>query len=161
MVNLVIMRHGEAVSMAPADQLRPLTAKGVDDVKQMANWLLQNYGSFDYIWASPYLRTKQTAEIMLTKQPNYSQLDLIPDLVPEADAVMLQSYLDACLATKPDAKILLVSHMPLVSFLVAQFTDYSQTPVFSPAQLACIAYKPQQRGQLVKLFSTADLALLS
>lgn len=155
------MRHGEAAPIASADKLRPLTTKGIDDVKQMATWLYQQYGSFDYIWASPYLRTKQTAELMLAKQPNYSQLNLISDLVPEADVAMLQSYLDAFLATKPDAKVLLVSHMPLVSFLVAQFTDYSQTPVFSPAQLACIDYKPQQRGQLVKLFNTADLALLS
>ncbi|OEY71050.1 phosphohistidine phosphatase SixA [Rheinheimera salexigens] len=161
MVNLVIMRHGEAEPMAASDKLRPLTPKGVDEVTQMANWLYQQHGNFDWVWSSPYLRTQQTAELMLAKQPSFSQLDLVTDLVPDANAASFQSYLDVCLATKPDARILLVSHMPLVSFLVAQFTDAGQAPVFSPAQLACIAYQPKQQGQLIESISTEDLALLS
>jgi phosphohistidine phosphatase len=161
MVNLVIMRHGEAEPMASTDKLRPLTPKGVDEVTQMASWLTQQHGHFDWVWSSPYLRTQQTAELMLAKQADFSQLDLVTDLVPDANAASFQSYLDACLSTKPDARILLVSHMPLVSFLVAQFTEANQAPVFSPAQLACIDYKPRQHGRLIELMTTNDLELLS
>lgn len=155
------MRHGEAEPMASSDKLRPLTLKGADEVTQMASWLSQQHGHFDWVWSSPYLRTQQTAELMLAKQAKFSQLDLVADLVPEANAATFQSYLDACLTTKPDARILLISHMPLVSFLVAQFTDASQAPVFSPAQLACIDYQPLQHGRLIETMSTDDLGLLS
>lgn len=155
------MRHGEAEPMAASDQLRSLTSKGVNDVNQMATWLVQQYGHFDWIWSSPYLRTQQTAELMLAKQTDSCQLELVPDLTPDADAASFQSFLDVCLASKPDARILLVSHMPLVSFLVAQFTQTDHAPVFTPAQLVCIDYKPEHNGQLVQSVSTDKLALLS
>ena len=64
MVNLVIMRHGEAEPLSTNDSQRQLTARGQHEVNQMALWLQQHYAAFDWVWASPYLRTRQTAELM-------------------------------------------------------------------------------------------------
>jgi len=161
MVNLVIMRHGEAEPMSAEDQQRQLTVRAQHDVSQMALWLQHHYAAFDWIWASPYLRTRQTAELMLAKQAPFSQLEIIPELVPEGDAALFKSYFDARLAEKPDARVLIVSHMPLVSFLVEAFTLPGQAPVFSTSQLVCIDYKPEQSGRLLERLSPQELALLS
>ena len=57
--------------------------------------------------------------------------------------------------------MLLVSHMPLVSFLTEAFTLQGQAPVFTTAQLACIDYRPGQGGRLLERLSPQELALLS
>ena len=155
------MRHGEAEPMSAEDQQRQLTVRGQHDVSQMALWLQHHYAAFDWIWASPYLRTRQTAELMLAKQAPFSQLEIIPELVPEGDAALFKSYFDARLAEKPDARVLIVSHMPLVSFLVEAFTLPGQAPVFSTSQLVCIDYKPEPGGRLLERLSPQELALLS
>jgi phosphohistidine phosphatase len=161
MVNLVIMRHGEAEPMSAQDSQRQLTARGRHEVNQMALWLQQHYAAFDLIWVSPYLRTRQTAELMLARQAPFSQLEIMSELVPDGDAALFKSYFDARISEKPEARVLLVSHMPLVSFLVEAFTVPGQAPVFSTAQLACIDYRPQQGGRLLERLSPQELALLS
>ena len=79
MVNLVIMRHGEAEPLSSQDSQRQLTARGQQEVNQMAVWLHQHYALFDWVWASPYLRTRQTAELMVAKQGPFSQLEILPE----------------------------------------------------------------------------------
>ncbi|GAB2929486.1 phosphohistidine phosphatase SixA [Rheinheimera gaetbuli] len=161
MVNLVIMRHGEAEPLSSLDSQRQLTARGQQEVNQMALWLQQHYAAFDWIWASPYLRASQTAELMLAKQAPFSQFEIVPELVPDGDAAMFKSYFDARVSENPDARVLLVSHMPLVSFLVEAFTMPGNAPVFSTAQLACIDYRPQSAGRLLERLSPQELALIS
>ncbi|HSG52525.1 MAG TPA: phosphohistidine phosphatase SixA [Rheinheimera sp.] len=161
MVNLVIMRHGEAEPLSSQDSQRQLTARGQHEVSQMALWLQQHYAAFDWIWASPYLRTRQTAELMLAKQQPFSQFEIVPELVPEGDAALFKSYFDARISKNPDARVLLVSHMPLVSFLVEAFTVQGQAPIFTTAQLACIDYRPEQGGRLLERLSPQELSLLS
>jgi len=155
------MRHGEAEPLSSQDSQRQLTARGQHEVSQMALWLQQHYAAFDWIWASPYLRTRQTAELMLAKQAPFSQLEIVPQLVPEADATLFKSFFDACVSEKPDARVLLVSHMPLVSFLVEAFTTPGQAPIFSTAQIACIDYHAGQGGRLLERLSAQELPLLS
>ena len=64
MVNVVIMRHGEAQAHAVTDSMRQLTAQGRAEVKQMACWLADTYAAFDYVWVSPYVRTRETAALI-------------------------------------------------------------------------------------------------
>jgi phosphohistidine phosphatase len=161
MVNLVIMRHGEAEPLSSEDSQRQLNARGQHEVSQMALWLQHHYAAFDWVWASPYLRTRQTAELMLAKQAPFSQLEIVPQLVPDGDAALFKAYFDARISEKLDARVLLVSHMPLVSFLVEAFTVPDQAPIFSPAQLACIDYQPGRSGRLLERLAPQELALLS
>ncbi len=161
MVNLVIMRHGEAVAQSSQDSQRQLTAKGEAEVAAMAGWLTQVYPSFDYVLASPYVRTQQTARLMAASQPTGCTLQTLPELVPEGDCHQVQLYVDALLETKPDARILLVSHMPLVSFLVETFTKSGNTPIFDTAALACIQYERAGSGALLEKMAPAELLLIS
>jgi phosphohistidine phosphatase len=160
MVNIVIMRHGEAEPLTKQDSQRQLTSRGKREAQQMAQWLQNCYSAFTDVWASPYLRAGQTAEIMLSKQNSDCLLQTHDELVPEGNPLFLLDLIDTKLAAEPEARILLVSHMPLVSFLVETLTQPGQTPVFSTASLCCIYYQPASRGRLLQKVAPQDLALL-
>lgn len=149
MVNLVIMRHGEAEPQYLSDSERQLTAAGQAEVSQMAEWLHHHYSAFDRIFSSPYRRTQQTAALLVQKVGATQAVELNTDLVPEGNAQLVVDFLDMLYAENPHAKILVVSHMPLVSFLVEAFTRSGQTPIFDTAGVACIDYH-QRKGMLLE-----------
>ncbi|MAD74757.1 MAG: phosphohistidine phosphatase SixA [Rheinheimera sp.] len=161
MVNIVIMRHGEAEPLTELDSQRPLTAMGKRESLHMAQWLQNCYHPFTHIWLSPYLRTVQTAEIMFSKQGADCQLTTESQLVPDGSADRILTVIDATLAEQPDARILLVSHMPLVSFLVEALTQPGQTPVFNTASLCCIDYQPAKGGRILEKVAPHDVTLIT
>ena len=126
----------------------------------MAQWLAKVYAHFDYVLASPYVRTQQTAALMLAQQDHTTQLQTLPELIPEGDCQQVQLYVDALLHENPAARILIVSHMPLVSFLVETFTRSGNTPIFDTAALACIEYTTAGQGVLLEKIAPADLNLI-
>ena len=160
MVNLVIMRHGEAEPQYLSDSERQLTAAGQAEVSQMAEWLHHHYSAFDQIFSSPYRRTVQTAELLMRKSLSTQAVEINTDLVPEGNVQLVVDFLDLMYAENPQAKILLVSHMPLVSFLVETFTKSGNTPIFDTASLACIEYSAGGQGSLLEKMTPADLTLL-
>ena len=149
MVNLVIMRHGEAEPQYLSDSERQLTAAGQAEVHQMAQWLHHHYSAFDRIFSSPYRRTLQTAALLVKNGVTSSHVEENSDLVPQGNAQLVVDFLDLVYTQNPQAKILLVSHMPLVSFLVEAFTRSGQTPIFDTAGVACIDYH-QHKGLLLE-----------
>ncbi len=159
MVNLVIMRHGEAEPQYLSDSERQLTAAGQAEVSQMAEWLHHHYSAFDQIFSSPYRRTVQTAELLMQKSLSTQAVEINTDLVPEGNVQLVVDFLDLMYAENPQAKILLVSHMPLVSFLVEAFTRSGQTPIFDTAGVACIDYH-QHRGMLMEYSCPSLLSLV-
>lgn len=161
MVNLVIMRHGEAEPLSSQDSQRQLTAKGKAEVSQMATWLKQHYQTVDWVLCSPYVRTRQTAELMVAQQGTATQFEILPELVPEGDCHQVQLYINARLELQPDARFLLVSHMPLASFLVETFTKQGCAPVFETSGLVCIDYQPSGSGKLLERMAPSDLKLIT
>lgn len=161
MVNIVIMRHGEAEPLTLQDSQRQLTARGKRETLQMAQWLQNCCSPFTSIWVSPYLRTGQTADIVLSTQGPECQQETLSELVPEGNPRLVLDIIDARLSEQPAARILLVSHMPLVSFLVEALTQPGETPVFSTAAICCIDYQPAAGGRLLEKVTPQDLALLS
>ena len=157
MVNLVIMRHGDAEPLRSQDSQRELTARGRADVAQMANWLASHYQAFDFILHSPFVRTTQTAELMWQAQSPKPTLETLAELIPEGDCLQVQLYVDALLDTKPDARILLVSHMPLVSFLVETFSRNGQAPIFETSSLVALQYERGQAAVMLEKVGVLDL----
>ncbi|RVT45394.1 phosphohistidine phosphatase SixA [Rheinheimera sediminis] len=140
------MRHGEAEPQYLSDSERQLTAAGQAEVSQMAEWLLHHYSAFDRIFSSPYRRTAQTAALLVSHGLTNQAAELNTDLVPEGNAQLVVDFLDVLYAENPEAKIVLVSHMPLVSFLVEALTRSGQTPIFDTAGMACICYHQHKGG---------------
>lgn len=119
-MQLVIMRHGEAETFADSDKNRQLTAYGREQATKAGSCLADLNFSFQALWISPYIRAQQTAEqvllALLSKSP---QVDLIqktlPILTPDNNPVTVISALEA---SDVDS-LLIVSHQPLVSHLIA------------------------------------------
>src|SRR5882672_8586933 len=85
-MNIFILRHGIAVEPgAPGiktDAERPLIPKGEQRLRAAAAAMEKMGLSFDAIISSPYLRAKQTAEIVAEILKLKKRLTISSDLVP-------------------------------------------------------------------------------
>jgi phosphohistidine phosphatase len=113
-MNIVIMRHGQAESQAATDFDRALTIPGIEQASAAGGCLSGLGLSFDQAWVSPYLRTQQTADQVLSQLSVGKRLS-VDLLVPETPPIDLIN----ALAEQSCENLLLVSHQPLVSSLVS------------------------------------------
>ncbi|MFT7491509.1 MAG: phosphohistidine phosphatase [Pseudohongiellaceae bacterium] len=106
-----VMRHGEATSFSLKDADRELTDHGRREVSAMIQHCANSFASIDEIWASPYIRTQQTAALVSAAL----KVDIISCdfLTPTNNSDQTLEMLAGVNRT-----ILLVSHQPLVGTLV-------------------------------------------
>ncbi|MCU7555178.1 phosphohistidine phosphatase SixA [Alteromonas sp. ASW11-19] len=151
-----IMRHGEAEPLQLDDKSRQLTGVGRRQVADATQWLTAHWcpeGKVDLALVSPYRRARQTYDVMsLDIRPG--KMEVFEDITPAGNPQLVHDYLDARVATAQARKqslnsILLVSHMPLVSYLVDTVCQSYTTSLFATASIAVIRYQPtSQRGHL-------------
>lgn len=141
-MRIYIMRHGQAEVIAGKDSLRPLTDAGMYESSQVAHWLKSQLPApLDWILVSPYKRALQTLSAFNAVFPckNHQQLD---ELVPEGNAQAVCDYLVALINDEKLDSLLLISHLPLVSFIVEILSPANIAPIFHTAEIACIEYEP-------------------
>jgi phosphohistidine phosphatase len=123
-MNLYLLRHGIAVDPSVAgfakDAERPLTPKGRRRLRQIAGAMGVLKISFDVILSSPYMRAKQTAEIVAKSLKRLKQLKFSDELTPGGDPKLLIQLLNE-LRPRPK-NILLVGHEPYLSKFIALLT---------------------------------------
>jgi phosphohistidine phosphatase len=136
-MRLFIVRHGEAEPLRHTDAERALTSKGMADACALGRFLADEQLHWDAIIVSPYLRARQTLDNILLSFPEHPAIQVNDTITPENAVV--EAY--NALATLGDAKnVLLVSHMPLVSSLVASLVEGSQHAAHSyPMNTASLA----------------------
>jgi phosphohistidine phosphatase len=123
-MNLYLLRHGIAVDPSVPDfaddMERPLTPKGKRRLRQIAVAMGVLKISFDVIFSSPYVRAKQTAEIVAKSLRCQKKLKFTDDLTPGGNPKLLIQQLNEL---RPKSKnILLVGHEPYLSKLIALLT---------------------------------------
>ncbi len=123
-MNLYLLRHGIAVDpSAPdfaRDAERPLTPKGRRRLRQIAEAMGALKISFDLILSSPYVRAKQTAEIVAKAMKRRKKLKFTDELTPGGNP---RSVIEQLNDLRPRPKnILLVGHEPYLSKLIALLT---------------------------------------
>ncbi len=151
-MQIFIMRHGQAQGYASSDEQRALTAHGQIEVEKMAAYLRCQEITFDVIFQSPYVRALQTADIVATKLAQKDKLKTLTLITPEGDAKDVHDYIDGLLAETTYDNILLVCHMPIVSYLVESLTAGAASPIFQTASIAQIEYNPETSlGELLTL----------
>jgi phosphohistidine phosphatase len=107
-----VLRHGEAQARACTDAERELTAHGRDEVLQSAAHLIGK--PVDLIIASPYVRARQTAQLVREALGLTGEIAIAPWLTPESDPDQVLRALGGHRAEH----VLLVSHQPLVGALI-------------------------------------------
>jgi phosphohistidine phosphatase len=169
-MQIFIMRHGEAANRAGDDSLRPLTEQGVLEAKIMGQWLLQKNSKLLDVFVSPYIRAQQTFDNVsgLLRQDNLpvEQAKTVDFIMPSGNVQQVHDFLDGLLSQGNETDngdknlaILFVSHMPFVSYFVAELTDKNQMPIFPTGAIAVIDYDTKcMQGQLVDIISPATIA---
>jgi len=126
-MNLFILRHGIAAEPdAPGiktDAERPLVAKGEQRLRAAAAAMKKMGLSFDVIISSPYLRAKQTAEIVAKHFKLQKKLEFSDDLIPGGNPQALIRQLNG-LKPAPE-NILLIGHEPYLSRFIALLSSGS------------------------------------
>jgi phosphohistidine phosphatase len=130
-VKLWVLRHGEAEPRANSDAQRRLTAHGREQVLRSTATLLGQ--ELQVILASPYVRAQQTAALVHEALGFIKPVQTVPWLTPDSDPQGVIGELE-----KLDLQqVLLVSHQPLVSYLVGMLEQgHRQGPPMSTASLA-------------------------
>lgn len=120
-MQLFIMRHGEAESYSVNDSERSLTARGQTEVEAILSGSLEAMAAVDCIYASPYLRAQQTAQIAsrLLRLPVITCEHLVP-YTPRSALVKFVASLqcDSVSGGEEQSTPLLVTHQPLVGGFV-------------------------------------------
>ncbi len=81
-MQVFIMRHGDAALDAASDAQRPLTLCGQDESRQIASWLSEQSVDIDQILVSPYLRARQTLEVVREVMALPAEPEVMPELTP-------------------------------------------------------------------------------
>jgi len=120
-VNLFILRHGIAVERGTPgyakDSDRRLTPKGERKLWQISETMEELKLSFDLILASPYLRARQTADVVAEALGARKSLEFDESLTPGGKSEDLIELLRG--RKPPPESVLLVGHEPYLSELVS------------------------------------------
>ena len=119
-MNLYLLRHAIAAASSAggfADSKRQLTPEGRTKLRRAAKGMKALELDFDLILSSPYLRARQTAEIVADLFESRSRLEFTEHLKPAARPEALVQALRR-LEGPPD-EVLLVGHEPFLSHLVS------------------------------------------
>ncbi len=167
-MNLYLLRHGIAVDPSVPDfandAQRPLTAKGKRRLRQIAQAVGLMRISFAVILSSPYVRARQTAEIVAKTLKCRKKLKFTDELTPAGNP---RSLIEQLNELRPRPKnVLLVGHEPYLSKLIALLTAGSTNMEIdlrkgSLCQLETESLRYARCATLVCLFAPRHLALMT
>jgi phosphohistidine phosphatase len=119
-MNLYIIRHGLAAELGEQgnyqDSQRPLTEVGRKKVRKIARGLRALEVSFDLILSSPYLRARETAEILAAEFEAREKFKVVEALRPPLNFPALLSTIHQQSAVE---NLALVGHEPDLSGLIS------------------------------------------
>jgi phosphohistidine phosphatase len=118
-MNLYIIRHAIAVDEGTdgyeSDSERPLTDKGRKKMRQIARGLCNLGVEFDLILSSPYVRARETAEILAEVFKMKKKITFTENLIPLGNPELLIGEINESYSVD---SIALVGHEPHLSTLV-------------------------------------------
>jgi len=155
-INLIVLRHGEALNTSP-DQLRALTVRGRQQIKNQCEWLVDSGFKADCLLHSPYLRTTETAQIAADCFSDATIIEealITPDGHPEVIAELLPNL--------KFSNILLISHMPLVSYLTSTLVPQNAILGFPVAGLCWLKLEvrsltPDTNGRTFSIIESSSI----
>ncbi|QSX34966.1 phosphohistidine phosphatase SixA [Shewanella avicenniae] len=137
-MQLFLMRHGEAEHHARSDRERSLTESGTYNSGMMSEWLKNSVSEFDLVLVSPYLRAMQTWTEVSAHFPQPHKVKVLDELVPAADPEMASRLVMAYAEQFKAQNVLVVSHMPLLGYMVSEFVPGMEPPLFATSAVALV-----------------------
>jgi phosphohistidine phosphatase len=130
-MQLFLMRHGESGFDAPSDRERTLTHHGRYQTGQMANLLSSKISQLDLVLISPYLRAQQTWQVLSKHLPKPRKSVVLDDITPSGDPKTAADVILAYAEQYKADNVLVVTHMPIVGFLVSELVAGIEPPIFA------------------------------
>ncbi len=130
-MDLYILRHGIAVDhgVRNNDSERPLTEEGEEKMRLSANAMKKLDLKFEAILSSPYVRARQTAEIVAKKLDLIKKLKLTQNLIYEVSPLKIVDEISENYSKAES--ILLVGHEPYLSMLISVLVTGSPASSFT------------------------------
>ena len=144
-MKVVVMRHGDAVLGADDDAARALTSLGREQSRTMALWLRQQLPHLDRVLVSPYLRAQQTWQT-IGDLFGEVRVDVLDELVPHGHSAPVADYLRALEGEVEN--LLVISHLPLVGYLVADLCPVRLPPMFVTSAMVAVELQGAQGNLL-------------
>ena len=142
-MKLIIMRHGEAERFRVQDNTRSLTSLGEKQASTAGKWLNDYLGAdmpVDIALVSSYVRAKQTYE-KLSEEVVVRQKQICEDVIPEGDPKIAHDYIKVLFDEGSQSKvILIVSHMPFVSYFLEEVHVEKQSMLFDTSSVVIVDY---------------------
>jgi phosphohistidine phosphatase len=166
-MNLFILRHGLAVEPGSArfanDADRPLTPKGERKVRKIAQAMRAMKLSFTIILSSPYVRARQTAEIVAGVLKMPKRLRFTELLTPSGSVADLVDLLND---HKPRVEdVLLVGHEPHLSEMISLLVSGESESILvlkkgGLCKLSAETLEPDRCAALEWLLTPKQMALM-
>ena len=102
--------------------------------------------------------TEQTLDIVGECMNLPKHVDVMPELTPCGDVGMVSAYLQA-LANEGVATALVVSHLPLVGYLVSELCPGETPPMFTTSAIACVTLDADGKGEFLWQKSPCNLKM--
>lgn len=137
-VRLYLVRHGVAEERGPSwpdDSMRPLTAEGIERMREVARGLAAAGVEFDEILTSPLTRARQTAELLARaygRPPRVATFEALAGGSPPAVVNGLARFARR-------RSLALVGHEPALGELAAVLVGASQAIPFKKGGVCCVA----------------------
>lgn len=151
-MKLIIMRHGEAETLRAEDKTRNLTSHGKKQAIEAGRWLAGYLGAetpIDLALVSSYVRAQQTYQ-QLSSQVTVTATQVCNDVIPEGDPKIANEFVKALFYDSPPSKVLLVvSHMPFVSYFLEEVHKDKQTMLFDTSSLVVVEYDVKRGDGLI------------
>jgi len=165
-MDIYILRHAIAVEATAArrDFDRPLTPEGEKKLRRITKAFCNLDLSFQRVISSPYVRARQTAEIVTSLVAPRRQVELWDSLGADGNPRELVVELSKLKPTP--GSVLLVGHEPYLSSLIALLVCGSTTPAITLkkaglCKLTANSLRPARCATLEWLLAPRQLMLMS
>jgi phosphohistidine phosphatase len=138
---LYLVRHGRAEERGeawPDDSKRPLTTEGKSSMRKAARGLVRLDVVFDLVLSSPFVRARQTAEIIVDAYDDKPPLVFIESLTPNGT---FQAVLADLEKHARRSRIAIVGHEPSLGELAARLSGLRRPIVFKKGAVCRIDVK--------------------
>jgi phosphohistidine phosphatase len=144
-MKLYLVQHAKAVPKK-LDTERPLTKEGIDEIRNVAQFLKPLTLRVDYLWYSSKKRAAQTADILAEVVAVSKERTMRNDLGPNDDVTTITSELAS--NTKD---IMIVGHLPFLSKLASLLltgSELTDIVEFKNAAVVCLDRSEENRWQI-------------
>jgi phosphohistidine phosphatase len=137
-VRIYLVRHAIAADRGadyPDDSRRPLTPKGVERFRECVAGFVATGAQLEEILTSPYVRTRQTAELLAEAFERRPKITNMHALAVEGNPV---EAIDTLARYTRRRHLALVGHMPSIGELAAKLAGQKRPLDFRKGAIACV-----------------------